>query len=335
LPHQRQQGARAQSQARLQRSNDNGPGGGEKQNPAAGQAGAAVHTNGDDGVCPTCGGGGFLRRDVPVGHPDFGRLVPCACWKRRRLDDLARRVASWAPALVQLCTWERFRLGVDAQSDHDNVQAFCAAYRFALQAPHVLAAVEQGRVAELVSAGIKPWLLLHGPAGAGKTHLAAAIGNHLVQQGLFVLFAGVPDLLDSLRRSYGDRRDGGHAADLLTRVIQAPVLILDDLGAERETEWVREQLYVVINRRYTGLQPTVFTTNVRLQDLDPRIASRLRDVEVGHQVHLDLPDFRADRGQSLQLLSEETKCNLMAAVTQAVAAEQERALPSSAACSIE
>ena len=77
---------------------------------------------------------------------------------------------------------------------------------------------------------------------------------------------------------------------------ECPLLILDDLGAEKDTEWVREQLYRVVNHRYFEKLPMVITTNEGVTGLDPRIASRIRDETngVATVLLLDLPDARVE-----------------------------------------
>ncbi|HWO73596.1 MAG TPA: ATP-binding protein, partial [Dehalococcoidia bacterium] len=78
------------------------------------------------------------------------------------------------------------------------------------------------------------WLLIHGPSGAGKTHVAAAIANRCLELGRPALFVVVPDLLDHLRAAYKPGSDLGYDT-LLEQVRVAPVLILDDLGTQNAT----------------------------------------------------------------------------------------------------
>jgi DNA replication protein DnaC len=70
------------------------------------------------------------------------------------------------------------------------------------------------------------------------------------------------------------------------------VLLLDDLGAEKETEWTQEQLYRVINHRYNEGLPTLIAGNVPLDEIEPRIASRIRDTRIGQVIVLTGPDYR-------------------------------------------
>src|SRR5206468_3845483 len=78
------------------------------------------------------------------------------------------------------------------------------------------------------------WLLVHGPSGAGKTHVGAAIANRCIERGQPALFVVVPDLLDHLRASYSPNSEIGYDL-LIEQVRTAPVLVLDDLGTQNTT----------------------------------------------------------------------------------------------------
>ena len=120
----------------------------------------------------------------------------------------------------------------------------------------------------------RKWLLLMGSYGAGKTHLAAAIANQCLHDGKPALFLNTPDLLDYLREAYSPAA-GETYSERFDEIRDAPLLILDDLGTESPTPWAVEKLYQLLNARYNAQLPTVITTNKRLEDLEPRIGSRL------------------------------------------------------------
>jgi DNA replication protein DnaC len=120
------------------------------------------------------------------------------------------------------------------------------------------------------------WLVFTGPYGCGKTHLAAAIANYRAELDFPPLFVVVPDLLDHLRATFNP----ASAISLDHRfeeVRMAPLLILDDLGTQSMTAWVREKLYQLFNYRYNAELPTVITTADTLDQIDPRLRSRMLD----------------------------------------------------------
>lgn len=226
-------------------------------------------------VCPICGGAGFFRRDVPVGHPDFGRAIPCECKMRETqqasLQDL-RKSSGLAP-LSQM-TFASFRpegIGLNPVKRKNLREAYARAQSFA-ENPN-------------------GWLLLKGGYGSGKTHLAAAIANARLARGEPVLFVLVPDLLDHLRATFAPASRVTYD-DRFETVRSTPFLILDDLGAQSPTTWAQEKLFQLLNHRYNAQLPTVITTNRELEEIEPRIRSRLADATLCGIVTILAPDFR-------------------------------------------
>lgn len=226
-------------------------------------------------ICPICGGAGFLRRDVPVDHPDFGRAIPCECKLREthqaEVADL--RSSSGITHLSQM-TFDSFRpdgIGLNPDKRKNLRQAYEAARQFAQAA--------------------RGWLLLKGGYGCGKSHLAAAIANERLARGESVLFVLVPDLLDHLRATFAPTSRVTYDERFET-VRSTPFLILDDLGAQSVTAWATEKLFQLLNYRYNAQLPTVITTNRELEEIEPRIRSRLADATLCTIVTILAPDFR-------------------------------------------
>ena len=117
-------------------------------------------------------------------------------------------------------------------------------------------------------------IYIHGAVGTGKTHIAYAIKAHVeAQPGGWSTLWNVVDLMQEIKADFGrehldKRRPEDHLADS-----RHPVL-LDDIGAERATDFVAETLYRVVNARYVGMLPTVFTSNLALGELSDRIGER-------------------------------------------------------------
>ncbi len=135
-------------------------------------------------------------------------------------------------------------------------------------------------------------LLIVGPVGTGKTHLAVSILREAHRLGLGIAFAQVPQVLADIRAGIG--RGDEEATAQIDMYSEVSVLALDDLGSERVTDWVHEQLFLIINRRYEEMLPTIITSNDSLEILEEhlgkRIASRLAGMCIG--VALDGPDYR-------------------------------------------
>jgi DNA replication protein DnaC len=144
------------------------------------------------------------------------------------------------------------------------------------------------------------WLIFKGGYGCGKTHLAAAIANHRLNLGHAVLFINTPDLLDHLRATFSPNAETGYD-ERFEQVRNSPLLVLDDLGAQSNTEWAQEKLYQIFNHRYNARLPTIVTTNEELEAIDIRIRSRLADPSVSTVIAVSAPDFRmggVDQAQS-------------------------------------
>ena len=113
-------------------------------------------------------------------------------------------------------------------------------------------------------------IYFEGTCGTGKTHLAAAIGLALIHKGVPVIFRTAGDLLRELKRTY----NGGtelREDQVLSAYNAADLLIIDDLGKERPTEWTVDRLYAIINERYEQMLPVVITTNYNQNDLIKRL----------------------------------------------------------------
>jgi DNA replication protein DnaC len=226
--------------------------------------------------CSECHGLGWVKPDVAdPADPRFGRFVLCArcgdavreLHERRLLELLREPIARYTALRGALltCTFESF----DTSSDGRAVGAYNAAIRFVR--------------------GESPWVYLYGPPGNGKTHLAAAAVNRLIARGQAVLFTTAPELLAMIRDGF----DAGQAERLIGLCQRVPWLAVDDLGAERLTEWAAEVLFRVLNARYATRAHTLLVSNVRPEDVpEPRLRSRFLDAALCRVVPNAAADYR-------------------------------------------
>ena len=138
------------------------------------------------------------------------------------------------------------------------------------------------KYAEEFSPATKSGLFFYSKAGAGKTHLAVSIARHLIEQKqIAASFIRVVDLFLNIRQTYNADESYRTESEmgLLRKYTTTPLLILDDLGAEKTSEWVRQILYQIIDSRWIDEKPFIITSNLTLQELairfDDRISSRI------------------------------------------------------------
>lgn len=161
-------------------------------------------------------------------------------------------------------------------------------------------------------------LLIQGPPGVGKTHLAVGIIHYLIEdKKTQCIFCDFRELLHSIRASY-DHNSQLNEHSVVQPVITTDLLVLDELGAEKTTQWVRDTLMFILNYRYNQMLPTIITTNYPDQDdlnfsayrdhwqdqdesLEDRIGSRLRSrlFEMCRKICIEAEDYRKKKPQVL------------------------------------
>lgn len=237
-------------------------------------------------TCAICKDHGFVRRDVELGHPDFGRAIPCSCRLGEVRERLRRRSnlgSLGSRSFETFLPQGREPLSEAARQQLRAAFEMCRSYADELQ---------------------PSWLVLLGPPGCGKTHLAASIANRQIELGHDVFFAVVPDLLDHLRATFAPISDISYD-ELFEAVRSTRLLILDDLGTQSSSAWAQEKLFQLLNHRFNAELPTVITTNLALDRLDSRLRARLEDKRVMHiavqtqpvigAVAADMPDWLRTR----------------------------------------
>lgn len=209
--------------------------------------------------------------EFPASVSNNGEIQYAICTKWKEFERKKRIQAVGIPPIFVNCTLDNFKPQNDkAQKAHKGCREF---------------------VRRVINRDNLCGLFLNGPFGTGKTHLAAATLIELVETGIPKLkFVTTPMFLASIRKSYKDHNEQDH----LENAAQANILILDDIGNEKMTDWAREQIYLLINERYENRKFTIITSNANLKDLEGRIGgaamSRIHEMCTGYI--LDGDDYR-------------------------------------------
>ncbi len=144
-------------------------------------------------------------------------------------------------------------------------------------------------------------LVFSGTSGIGKTGLSISIYRELFQQSKIesknFKFITAPELLFAWRKCF-ENNSAETESQILDKYSDCDLLILDDLGSEKTSDFAIQSLYLLIDRRIRNMKSTIITTNLSLEQieekLDARIASRLSGMKI---IKINMPDYRKKRGQ--------------------------------------
>ena len=224
------------------------------------------------GPCPlgVCDGSGWLLNDTD----DEAR--PCECREARLRRGRNRGVASVIPRKFQGVSFDRPPVSTEIE-------------------PMVVRVVRtwvEDMEANL-KAGRGLWLM--GDTGTGKTTLAMLVSKAALEDSRSVAIYSLPKLLARIRRTYDSEPGGDSYLSFFERLTSVDLLHIDDLGAEKRSDWVLEQLYALVNERYEAQRSMLVTTNLDPQQLEeqigPRTVSRLVEI-CGEPLPLFGPDRR-------------------------------------------
>lgn len=237
-------------------------------------------------VCPVCRGAEFVHPLLDSGKADYSRVVPCSCCtgelKKRKTEFLERYS----------------NLGTLSQLTFDNLSAERKTANAASQEHFATLC----RFARAFAGDPRGWLVLCGPGGSGKTHLACAVANRRLAAGEPVFYIGAADLLDHLRLAFSPTSDTTHD-ELFDQVKNVPLLVLDDLTLGSATAWAKDKLEQLLNHRFNARLATVITTDTPPERMDERLRGHLADGEFCQvwTIHGDWPLGHRD-GLEMELL---------------------------------
>jgi DNA replication protein DnaC len=230
-----------------------------------------------------CDGSGWYKKEVPFGHPDWGKLFRCECGKagdpEARMNALHDALKSYGECRfdnwftdrpVEPTTWG----GVTYKTE-DQYKAL----RIATKRAKAYADDPEGM------------LFIFGSFGAGKTHLAAAIGYACAERNLRVQYHNITSLVSKLRQAAGDF----DVESIMQPLLTADVLILDDIGAEESmSAFIQSQIYRLIDERLH--LATVITSNLDVQSLTDKIGGRTQSrLQMAQTIWLPVSDYRKQK----------------------------------------
>ncbi len=203
-------------------------------------------------ACERCGGSGW----VIVERQGLSAAERCGCSASHRAQALLGRAG--IPPKFEEASLDNFRLPEDNPlAKRVLSEAMLEVLTYANQFPKAS----------------KPGLLLMGDPGTGKTHLAVAALRMLIGRGFQGLFFGYQDLLDRIRTGY-DAAAGASDREAYRAVLEAEVLLLDDLGAHRVSDWVEDTVTSIVTYRYNQQRALIATTNLPDPGAGDRVVQR-------------------------------------------------------------
>jgi DNA replication protein DnaC len=228
---------------------------GSPEEPGSGDRGADT--------CPICRGTRFVHPALPSGESDYSRLIPCICTR----DDIQKRKMARLQAISNLGNLLKLTFDSLIPSGRSSDPGSQKLFQLALDEIRKFAENPQG------------WIVLVGPVGSGKTHLACAVANYRISMGQSAFYITAAELLDHLRSAYSPSSDIEYD-ELFEQIKNSPLLILDNMNYSATTAWSKGKLDQLLEHRFNGRLPTLITTGMSVEEFSSDYAGHINDPEV-------------------------------------------------------
>jgi DNA replication protein DnaC len=142
-------------------------------------------------------------------------------------------------------------------------------------------------------------LMFWGEPGNGKSHLATAIANELTAKGKQIVFISMPDLLEKIKATFN--RNSNETEEQIMKGLQlCDLLIIDDIGAEKVSDWVQEVIFRIVDGRYKRMKPIMATSNLEPKELAERIGKRAYDrlIEISQPIKNEATSYRREKAKA-------------------------------------